>query len=259
MCYNVKANVESQLKRAVKAGYYKDAEEIKTSLSEFGVRNYNHTSGFSHPTLMIYTAKDAPPVPAIWGLVPHWVKDNEQRMKIWNQTLNARGDSIFDKPSFRDAAKSHRCVLYVDGFFEFHYFKNKAYPFYIHRKDGEPIPIAGLWSEWYDRENKEKLRTFTIITTDGNELLTKIHNNPKLSDSSRMPALLTEEKAEAWISPDKDEQELTQLLIPFPDEMLEAHPVKKIIGKGVVENDPEADKEVDYPELKMDKGLTIND
>lgn len=250
MCYNVKASVESQLKRAQKAGYYKDAEEIKSSLSELGVKNINHASGFSHPKLFIYTEPDAEPVPAIWGLVPHWVKNNEQRLKIWNQTLNARGDSIFEKPSFRDAAKSHRCVVYVDGFFEFHYHHNRAYPFYIRRKDGKPIPIAGLWSEWYDRENNEKLRTFTIITTDGNKLLTKIHNNPKLADNARMPALLTEDKADQWISPDKNEKELTQLLLPFPDELLEAHPVKKIIGKGVKENDPEADKEVVYPELK---------
>lgn len=250
MCYNVKALLESQLKRARKQGYYKDIAEIQMSLDELGVKNLYQSSGFTHPKLMIYPEKESEPIVATWGLVPHWVKDNAGKVQIWNNTLNARGESIFEKPSFRDAAKSKRCLLYLDGFYEHHHQEGKTYPFFINRKNNEPFPVAGLWSEWLDKENKIKLITFSIITTVGNEMMARIHNNPKL-EGPRMPVILPDELANDWIDPSRSQQELNDLLLPFPDDLLQAHTVFRIAGKEAKGNVPEAEIEYNYEELKF--------
>ena len=220
MCYNVKALLESQLKRARKQGYYKDVTEIQMSLAELGVKNLYQSSGFTHPKMMIYPEKESEPIAAIWGLIPHWVKDNAGKVQIWNNTLNARGESIFEKPSFRDSAKSKRCLLYLDGFYEHHHQDGKTYPFFINRKNNEPFPVAGLWSEWLDKENRIRLISFSIVTTVGNEMMARIHNNPKL-EGPRMPVILPDELANDWIDPSRSQQELNNLLLPFPDELLQ--------------------------------------
>lgn len=248
MCYNVKSLLRSQLKRAEKQGYYKDAQEIRLQLSELGASNLYQASGFTHPKMLIYQDKESEPEVATWGLVPHWVKDNNGKVQIWNSTLNARGESIFEKPSFRDSAKSKRCLIYLDGFYEHHHYKGKTYPFFIRRKDSEPFAVAGLWSEWLDRENKSKLITFSIVTTVGNEMMAKIHNNPKL-DGARMPVIIPEELEDYWIDTSKSQKELTDLLLPFPDEFLHAHTVYRIAGKDTKGNAPEAEHEFTYADL----------
>jgi len=129
MCYNVKALLWSQLKRARRKGMYQDADAIQIQINELGVTNLYQASGFTHPKMLIYQDSESEPIPATWGLVPHWVKDNAGKVQIWNSTLNARGESIFEKPSFRDAAKSKRCLIYLDGFYEHHHYNGKTYPF----------------------------------------------------------------------------------------------------------------------------------
>jgi putative SOS response-associated peptidase YedK len=250
MCYNVKALLQSQLKRARLKGIYEDIEAIQKELLSMEVKNLYQVSGFSHPKLLIYQDQISDPVPAIWGLIPHWVKDNDQRVKLWNNTLNARGESIFEKPSFRDSANSKRCLLYLDGFYEHHHYKGKTYPFFINKKDNEPFPVAGLWSEWQDRENKVKMITFSIVTTKGNEMMAKIHNNPKL-EGPRMPVILPDELADEWLDPSRNQNELNDLLLPFPDDLLKAHTVYRISGKESKGNVPEAENEYQYEELEF--------
>lgn len=251
MCYNVKGLLHSQLKRAKHYDDQEAVEQIKKELERLG--DQFQVSGFAHPKMVIYTNENAyKPVISTWGLVPAWVKDKQQLEKTWNSTLNARGESIFEKPSFRDAAKNKRCLIQIDGYYESHHYKGSAYPFYISRKDGELLTLAGLWSEWTDRSTGEIFNTFTIVTTAGNKLLTKIHNNPKL-DGPRMPVILQDESADQWLKPsvkdDSDIQEIKQLIIPFPDEMLKAHTVKKLRGKESPGNTPEASEEFSYDEL----------
>jgi putative SOS response-associated peptidase YedK len=214
------------------------------------ISNLYQASGFSHPKLLIYRDQNSEPIPAVWGLIPLWVKDNEQRLKLWNSTLNARGESIFEKPSFRDSANSKRCLLYLDGFYEHHHYKGKTYPFFINKKDNEPFAVAGLWSEWQDRENKVKIITFSIVTTKGNEMMTRIHNNPKLEDGPRMPVILPDELADEWLDTSRSQNELKELLLPFPDDLLKAHTVYRISGKESKGNVPEAEEEYQYEELK---------
>lgn len=250
MCYNVKALLESQLKRARKQGRSQEAQEIQLALFDQGVTNLYQASGFTHPRLLIYPDKESLPIPATWGLVPHWVKDNAGKVQIWNNTLNARGESIFEKPSFRDSAKSKRCLIYLDGFYEHHHYNGKTYPFFIRKKDSEPFAVAGLWSEWFDRENSSKLITFSIVTTVGNEMMAKIHNNPKL-EGPRMPVILPEDLEDYWIDPSKSLNELTDLLLPFPDDLLTAHTVYRIAGKESMGNVPESEEEFQYEELQF--------
>ncbi|WP_378181106.1 SOS response-associated peptidase [Aquimarina sp. SS2-1] len=187
------------------------------------------------------------------GLVPFWVKDNAQRNSISKSTLNARGETIFEKASFRDAAKRKRCLIYVDGFYEHHHYKSKTYPFYIHRKDGEPIIFAGLWSEWLDKETGELQNTFSIVTTEGNELLTKIHNNPKLK-GPRMPVILPDEFADKWLHPDEgelDQQILQELIQPYPEEELIVYTVGRLRGKDYAGNVEEISNKVIYDDLEF--------
>jgi putative SOS response-associated peptidase YedK len=249
MCYNVKALLQSQLKRARRDGNEQAVEEIQLSLFELGVNDLHQVSGFAHPKMIIYPEVQSLPVVATWGLVPHWVKDNEGKIQIWNSTLNARGETIFEKPSFRDSAKAKRCLIYLDGFYESHHHNGKTYPFFIRRKDAEPFPVACLWAEWMDRENQSRLISFSIVTTRGNEMMTRIHNNPKL-EGPRMPVILPDELADRWIDPTMTQKELTELLLPFDDELLTAHTVGRIAGKESKGNVPEADEEFVYEELK---------
>jgi putative SOS response-associated peptidase YedK len=204
--------------------------------------------------LLIYTDRSLNfPEVATWGLVPHWVKGDEQRKKLWNQTLNARGETIFEKPSFRNAAKNNRCIVYVDGFYEHHHFGGKTYPFYIHRKDLEPLALAGLWSEWTDNGTGGSINTFTIVTTEGNPLLAKIHNNPKLK-GPRMPFILPLELEDKWlihIDDEVDQKSIEELIQSYPEEELTAHTVTRLRGKEYIGNVKEVSDSFEYEELEF--------
>lgn len=252
MCYDIKASLESQLKRAKRLGDETAVKEIEKDLVPYTSLPIYHASGFQHPKLLIYTDR-SPNYPeiAIWGLVPHWVKDKEQLSKFWNNTLNARGETIFEKPSFRTSAKHHRCVIYVDGFYEHHHYNNNTYPFFIHFKNNQPLPLGGLYSEWTNPETSETINTFTIVTTEGNELLGKIHNNPKIK-GPRMPLILTNESEEIWLSSiiePADETMIQQQIQPFTENEFEAYTVHKLRGKTYLGNTEETAEAFVYVEL----------
>jgi putative SOS response-associated peptidase YedK len=234
MCYDIKASLKAQLNRARRRNDAQAIEEIIEKLVPLTDLPIYHASGFSHPEILIYTDRSPNfPEVATWGLVPHWVKDNEQRKKQWNNTLNARGETIFEKPSFRSSAKNNRCLVYVDGFYEHHHFDGNTYPHYIYAKNKEPLALAGLWSEWNDPETGGVLNTFTIVTTEGNVLMTQIHNNPKLKQP-RMPVILPRELEEKWLHPIKDKLDIKaiqELIQMYPEDELEAHTVNRLRGK----------------------------
>lgn len=252
MCYDIKASLEAQLKRALRRGDEEAAAQIREELIPHTDLPLFHASGFSHPRLLIYTDEDPDfPVAATWGLVPHWVHDAQQQKKLWNQTLNARGETIFEKPSFRRAAESNRCLLYVDGFYEHHHHGGHTYPYYIHRQDGRPMALACLYSDWRDPAGGAPMTTFSIVTTEGNKMLARIHNNPKL-EGPRMPLILPDELADRWLQPlheARDRDELEALIRPYPEEELASHTVARLRGKEYPGNVPEISEPVGYPEL----------
>ena len=251
MCYDVKTSLEAQLKRAKRSQDLKAIEEIVEKLGPLTDLPLHHASGFSHPEVLIYTNDDPfYPIVATWGLIPHWVNSVEQQKKIWNSTLNARVETIFEKPAFIDAANEKRCILYVDGFYEHHHYNDNTYPFFIHRKNNEPLALAALWSEWRHPEHGGIINSISIVTTVGNGMMAKIHNNPKLKEP-RMPLMLSEEVEEQWLTSSADfEKELKVLLSSNNDVRLQSYTVGKLRGKSYRGNTPSIAKEVVYKELE---------
>jgi putative SOS response-associated peptidase YedK len=252
MCYNVKGLKETQLKRAKRQGNDKAAKEIIEDLNHLFPGEHYQVSGFSHPSLVVYLDK-TPFIASlsIWGLIPSWVQSAEQKLKLWNNTLNARGESIFDKPSFKSSAQSKRCIIPIDGFYEYHWKNEKSFPYYISRKDGETMNLAGLYENWVDVETGEEINSCTIVTTEGNELMERIHNNPKL-DGPRMPVILEPHQTEDWLitlNDDADKEQINALLKPSDNDVLIAHTVNKLKGKNVIQNSPSSADEFIYPEL----------
>lgn len=252
MCYDIKATYKTQLKRAERKGDRAAVEEIMERLIPLTDLPLFHASGFTHPELLIYTDRspDFPEV-ATWGLVPHWVKDEAQLKKSWNTTLNARGETIFEKASFRESAKHHRCILYVDGFYEHHHYNKNTYPFYISKKDNSAMALGCLYTEWTNPNGQGTMKTFSIVTSVGNRLLGKIHNNPKL-DGARMPLILPEAVEDQWLRSILDPLDRTliqDLIKTYPDEELKAHPVASLRGKTYQGNVEGISDEVMYEEL----------
>jgi len=125
-----------------------------------------------------------------WGLIPFWVKNREAAIEIRAKTLNARAETIFDKPAFRFSAQAKRCLVIADGFFEWRHIGSKTFPYHIRLKDRKPFAFAGLWDRWVDPETRESVSSFSIVTTRANSLLEKIHNTKK-----RMPVILPPQRA----------------------------------------------------------------
>jgi putative SOS response-associated peptidase YedK len=150
-----------------------------------------------------------------WGLIPFWAKDP----KIGNRLINARSETIAEKPSFRGSFKYKRCLILADGFYEWQKqpgTKTKI-PMYIHMKDRSPFAFAGLWDNWQSKDGSE-IKSCTIITTQPNEFLEQIHN--------RMPVILPQDAYADWIKEGENDPELLKsLLQPFPSEMMAAFPV----------------------------------
>lgn len=148
---------------------------------------------------MIYTdpSPNYPEV-ATWGLVPKLVKNEADMKKSLNNPLNARGETIFTLNSIKKVSNESRCLIYIDGFYEHHYFEKKTYHFYIYRRNKSPIILAGIFIEWVNPETSGNTNIFSIVTTTENPLLGKIHNNPKLKEA-RMPVILHEELADEWL------------------------------------------------------------
>lgn len=151
---------------------------------------------------------------AQWGLVPHWAEERA----IGNRLINARGETLAEKPSFRDAFKRRRCLIPADGFYEWRKIEGGKQPYLLRLRDGAPFAFAGLWSAWQDRERGETLESCAIVTTSPNALAATIHD--------RMPVILPRERHARWLDPSAtDTSDLATLLTPYPDGEMEAFPV----------------------------------
>lgn len=154
-----------------------------------------------------------------WGLIPSWAKD----ASIGNKLINARGETVAEKPSFRSALKRRRCLVVVDGWYEWKQSTKPKTPFLFHREDGKPLALAGLWEEWTAPDTGEVLRTCTIITTGPNALMAPIHD--------RMPVILSPQAQEVWLRPEPQEAAvLLPLLVPAVEGGLEAYEVSRVVN-----------------------------
>jgi putative SOS response-associated peptidase YedK len=151
-----------------------------------------------------------------WGLIPAWADDPS----VGNKMINARAETVSEKPSYRKAFKDRRCLVLTDGFYEWQRTPNGKQPYYIHMRDGSPFAFAGLWETWRDGE---EIRSCTIITTEANELVGEVHH--------RMPVILLPDDYDLWLDPDFEETEaLTSLLRPYPSRAMEAYPVSRRVN-----------------------------
>lgn len=155
-----------------------------------------------------------------WGLIPAWAKDAE----IGNRMINARAESITEKPSFKSAFKSRRCLIPASGFFEWKRAgDNGKQPFYFYLKDRSVFGFAGLWESWVDKETGEKTESCTIITTEANAILKPVHD--------RMPVIIKPEDYEMWLDTKvKDTDKLEKLLAPYPAEKMQSHAVSRQVN-----------------------------
>ena len=249
MCFNARFRLEIALKRARRKNSQTDIDHWKRELEDYD--ELFQVSGFAHPKIVIYT-NNTPYKPQLstWGLIPDGAEKTEN---IWNKTLNARGETIFEKPSFIQSAREKRCLIPAEGFYEHHHFKGKIYPFYISRKNNKPLVFAGLRNEWINPRTDEILNSCSIVTTKANLLMSKIHNNPKFSGDARMPVILPENLENDWLQP-LNRDELQDLLRPFSDSELVAHTVKRLSGKNSPGNVFDANKEFKYEELEFEGG-----
>lgn len=216
--------------------------------------DYHHTSAFQHKDLPAVTDREPNRIqPLRWGLIPFWVKDSAGAKTIENNTPNAMGETIFSKPAFRQAAKTNRCLIVVDGFYEYHHVsKTQKVPYYITSPD-EFLIFAGLYQVWQNHESGETLNTCSIVTTQANSIMTKIHNNPdviKRTGSGRMPVILPNEIANQWIEHDEfeniEKQRVQDLIKPYPSDQLIYHTVSQLQGNNGTGNSPEASKKTEY-------------
>ncbi|HYX15906.1 MAG TPA: SOS response-associated peptidase [Nostoc sp.] len=153
-----------------------------------------------------------------WGLIPSWAKDAGMGAKL----INARAETVAEKPSFRSAFKHRRCLVIADGFYEWQRQEGKKQPFYFRLQDGQPFAFAGLWEKWRSPANEEII-SCTILTTAANELLQPIHE--------RMPVILEPEDYDLWLdSQVQTPQTLQQLLRPYPAPAMTAYPVSILVN-----------------------------
>ncbi len=256
MCYDVQSGTLAELKYAIQRGDAHEIEDLTRKLQELDAIKFPvyHVSGFARPKLIVFTNKD-PKVPQTftWGLIPSWTKSLTDAKKILMQTLNARGETIFEKPSFRNSAKFKRCLVYLDAFYEHHHQNKITYPFRISMKDGSPMVVAGLFEEWSDPLTQETHNTVTIVTTEANALMARIHNGK--AEGPRMPLILTRDTQEAWLVDYKNETDkafIQSLIKPCDTDLLTAHTVGRLKGKQALGNVPEVQKEIYYEELELD-------
>ncbi len=155
-------------------------------------------------------------VTARWGLVPFWAKD----LKIGYRMINAKAETVADKPAFRDSYKRRRCLVVADGFYEWQKQESGKQPYLIRLKEDAPFAFAGLWADWTDKQSGERIESCTIITTEPNDLMAQLHN--------RMPVILAPADYDKWL--DADASDGQALLRPFPARAMGAFPVDRAVG-----------------------------
>ena len=155
-----------------------------------------------------------------WGFIPYWAKE----AAIGNRMINARAESVAEKPAYKFSFKKKRCLIPADGFYEWKPEGKGKQPYLIRRKDRKPFAFAGLWSTWKDPEREQPVETFTILTTDANGLIRPLHD--------RMPVILQKDEFDLWLDPKiEDAARLQPLLDPAPGDDWETVPVSRAVNR----------------------------
>jgi len=152
-----------------------------------------------------------------WGLIPSWSKDTQ----IGSRLINARAETITEKPSFRTAFKRRRCLIPASGFYEWQRQGNQKQPVYVQAQHGTVFAFAGLWETWHGADGSE-IESCTILTTEPNELMRDIHN--------RMPVIIEPADYSMWLDPGPNPEDALHLLRPYPADQMIASPVSTFVN-----------------------------
>ena len=203
-----------------------------------------HRAAFSSPAHPVIADDDPTRIRAFeWGLIPRWVKDDEQAREIRKGTYNAKAETVFRKPSFRSSIKDRRCLVLADGFFEWQHLDGKKYPHYIRLKNREAFAMAGIWDEWMG--GGKPVRTFSVVTTEASPMMARVHNTKK-----RMPVILHRQDERRWLDRGFSGEDVKALLRPYDDGELEAYEVAPLSGAGRARDGPGAIAPADRPALR---------
>lgn len=211
MCYYTD---QTSSKKALENRFKAQADFLEDYLA------HGKQSGFNRPQLPLKTQGKPDKIQLIsWGLIPHWA-DEQTAKEIVTKTLNAKSETIFEKASFEPSIIRQKCLVLVDGFFEWQQQGKEKIEYRISKSSDGPFALAGIYSIWMNPKTKQYEPSFSIITTAANELMEEIHNTKK-----RMPLILREEDEEKWVNT-KDIEEIRQLMKPYDSNKMKAKVVK---------------------------------
>jgi putative SOS response-associated peptidase YedK len=215
---------EKEIEQRFHATFYSEELERYNPLP-----NYNVAPTQYHPVI---TDEDPEHLHLYkWGLIPFWSKDAKSGYKM----INAKLETLEEKPTFRNLVKTRRCLVPMDGFYEWMHKDGRKIPYRICTKDQEIFAAAGLWEIWKDPSGNE-IRTFTIITCPANDAIQPLHD--------RMPAILSRDHEKLWISRDISGHEALQLLIPYPSDLIHIYRVSEKVNNVRI-NEPELIEEIE--------------
>lgn len=186
-----------------------------------------HLNGFTFPKMPVITMHQNEVIKRFyWGLIPKWINSKQQADEIRVITLNAKAETVFEKPSFKQSILSQRCLVPVTGFFEWQTLgpKNKI-PHYIHLPNQPIFSLAGLYAQWTNPVTQDRYHTFSILTCEANSLMQKIHNSKK-----RMPCILSKEQEKIWLAPTLVQAEIQELMMAYDAKEMGAYPITNLIN-----------------------------
>lgn len=239
MCY-YKSN--SQKVEEIETRYkakFKDSQKHKPKFRE---------NGFQFPKGAIIKMNEPGTIDLVrWGLIPAWTKSRNDAFEIRLKTLNARAESIFEKPSFKNSILTRRCLVPATGYFEWKHEGKKKIPHFISLTDQPLFSMGGIYESWIDPESGKPVETYSIVTTEANLLTAKIHNTKQ-----RMPLILEPADEEKWLDKHLSHLELEKLMRPHADQDMQAWTISDKIFKDAEEDDPKIIQEfIDPADLQQ--------
>jgi putative SOS response-associated peptidase YedK len=244
MCYHVKTPDGKFLKESV---FAKDYELI----AEFD--RYYHAIAFDHPVVPVITNLEPRMIqPAEWGLVTSKRVYEDTARKMQKFTVNAVGEELFEKKSYKELAPTNRCIIIVEGFYEWMHVgqgKNAVkYPFFIQPSHDQFFLVGGIWNDWTNVNTGEEKLSAVVITSPANPLMAKIHNSKE-----RMPFILDKSEIHRWLDPGLKKEDILHFIKPYDENKMKAHTISRKFNQFQKGETNVADicERVDYPELQL--------
>lgn len=272
MCYSVSVRVSNETWASIQEIYRTmTGNEFQKMLDE-GIPHGYFVDVYKdmHPELPVISSDKPSEIQWMrWGVIPSYadyleVFDKNQNLitvhpydfrNKYSKTANAQVEKLKSAPTWRRLYKNRRCVLPVTGFFEFYHLEGKkvTYPHYIKLKDHEAYGLACIWDEWTDTVTGEIVKSFAVITTEPNDMMRVIHNNPKAHSGPRMPSILPVSEWQTWLDGEFTYDNILQMCKPFPTNGMVSIPVRQGLKKKDANTDtPKVLEKINYAELGND-------